>query len=93
MLKSGSRENLLDMILKGSFWLALSRIFRIAINLISVAVLARVLTPAEFGVFVIAALLLHLNEAIIGAFASIPIIRNTELELKTLSLGKILHEE
>jgi O-antigen/teichoic acid export membrane protein len=79
-LKRGPQNNVVGMVLNGALWMIASRILRILVTFMGVAVLARVLKPEDFGVVTVALALLHLVHTIIESFIHVPTIREDDLD-------------
>lgn len=73
------------MVLHGTAWLLGGRFARTAVTLIGVAVLARLLTPADFGVVAVAAMILPLGVALLDGLIDVPVIREDDLDRAGLS--------
>lgn len=68
------------MVLHGTSWLIGARIARTLITVFGIAVLARLLTPADFGVVAVAAMILPLATALLEGLIDVPTIREDSLE-------------
>lgn len=84
-LDRGSDKGIGRMVLRGTAWLLGGRFARTAVTLIGVAVLARLLTPADFGVVAVAAMILPLGVALLDGLIDVPVIREDDLDRAGLS--------
>ena len=76
---SGSAQNLGRMVVRGSVWLLLARVVRALCSLIGLAILARLLEPADFGVLVMALTLPFLGSVILSGLLDAPLTRHLDL--------------
>ena len=75
---TGETGSLTGSTVRGAFWLTATRIVKAPINLIAVAILARLLTPADFGIVAVAFLVKSLSDVIIdGSFGMVLIQRRS----------------
>jgi PST family polysaccharide transporter len=73
---SNADQSLTRHTLGGIFWLTLGRFFKAPINLITVAILARLLTPSDFGILAIGTLAVSFTNVIVdGSFGMVLIQR------------------
>ena len=84
-LERGSDKQLGSMILRGTARMIGGRVARMAITLGGIAVLARLLTPADFGVVAVAAMILPLANALLEGLIDVPTIREDTLDRDGLS--------
>lgn len=84
-LKRGTDQQLGRMIIHGTARMIGGRLARMAITLGGVAVLARLLTPADFGIVAVAAMILPLANALLEGLIDVPTIREDSLDRNGLS--------
>jgi PST family polysaccharide transporter len=84
-LSRGSDKHVGAMVLRGTAWLLGGRFARMAVGLVSVAILARLLTPDDFGAFTVAFMVLPLAIALLGGLIDVPVIREDSLSRDDLA--------
>jgi O-antigen/teichoic acid export membrane protein len=84
-LNRGSDTSPGRMVLRGSARLIGGRIARMIITISGIAVLARLLTPADFGVVAVAVMILSLANALLEGLIDVPTIREDELDKEGLA--------
>lgn len=84
-LSRGSDKGLTRMVLAGGAWLIGGRFVRTAITLLGIAVLARILTPADFGIVAVATIALTLSVALLEGLIDVPAIREDDLDREGLA--------
>jgi O-antigen/teichoic acid export membrane protein len=75
----GSDKQVGKMVLRGTALMVGGRFGRMAIGLVGTAILARLLTPADFGVFAVASMVLALGIALLDGIIDVPVIREDNL--------------
>ena len=80
----GSSGNLSGMIAIGGLWLASSRVVRAASNLLAVVVLARLLSPADFGVIALVLSSTVLSLLLLEGVIDYPLSSRTDLHADTV---------
>lgn len=84
-LTRGSDTSLGRMVMRGTAQMLAGRVARTIVTLLGIAVLARLLTPADFGVVAVAAMILPLANALLEGLIDVPAIREDELDRAGLS--------
>lgn len=79
-LARGSSTSLGRMMLRGTARLIGGRVARTIVTFTGIAVLARLLSPAEFGVVAVAAMILPLSRALLDGLIDVPTIREDALD-------------
>lgn len=79
-LARGSSTSLGRMVLRGTARLIGGRVARTIVTLAGIAILARLLTPADFGVVAVAAMMLPLSRALLDGLIDVPTIREDALD-------------
>ncbi len=79
-LERGSATSMARMVFQGTARLFGGRLARMVITLAGIAVLARLLTPADFGVVAVAAMILPLSRALLDGLIDVPTIREDGLD-------------
>lgn len=87
-LSRGSDKHVGAMVLRGTAWLLGGRFARMAVGLLGVAILARLLTPEDFGLFAVAFMVLPLAIAVLDGLIDVPVIR--EDSLSRLDLANLI---
>lgn len=64
---------------QGIFWITASRVLKAPLNLIAVAVLARLLTPADFGIVAVGMLVVSLSDVIVDGSFGMVLIQKRQL--------------
>lgn len=92
--ETGDHGSLTRSTVHGVFWITATRVIKVPLNLITVAVLARLLTPADFGIVAIGMLVKTLSDVLVdGSFGMVLIQRrtiNAKLIGASLALSVIL---
>ena len=81
----GSDDQVGRMVMRGTTMLLGGRIARILFTLLGIAVLARLLTPADFGVVAVASMILPLSIALLDGLIDVPTIREDGLDRSGLA--------
>lgn len=84
-LARGGNKSVGRMVLRGSAWLICGRFARTLVTLVGTAILARLLTPADFGVAAVAAMILPLSIGLLEGLIDVPVNRDDELDTASLS--------
>lgn len=79
-LDRGSEKRLGRMVLRGTARLICGRLARMVVTLAGIAVLARLLSPADFGVVAVATMILPLANALLEGLIDVPTIREDALD-------------
>lgn len=79
VLDRGAPRSASAVVLSGSAWLVAARIGRTVISIAGLAITARLLTPAEFGIMASSAITLVLARAITEPIIDVPAIRDHDL--------------
>lgn len=85
MLERGQSSSLGRTALSGAFFMVGGRLARTAVTLGGVAILARILLPADFGVIATLMVFLTLNNAMLEGLIDVPVIRNDAISRQDLS--------
>ena len=75
----GQAQSLTQMAVIGGGWLLAGRFSRTLVTLVGVAILARLLIPADFGVLAMATSIILLTQAMLVGLIDQPILRHDEL--------------
>ncbi|WP_162685637.1 oligosaccharide flippase family protein [Roseovarius amoyensis] len=84
-LTRGISTSLGRMVLRGTARLIGGRVARTIVTLAGIAVLARLLTPGDFGVVAVAAMILPLSRALLDGLIDVPTIREDALDQEGLA--------
>lgn len=76
----GSSRGLGGMVLRGSMWLLLARVVRSILSLMGLAILARLLQPADFGVLVMALTFTFLGTVLLMGMLDAPLTRHLDMK-------------
>lgn len=85
MLERGTSTSAGKTALAGSIFLVGGRLARTAITLGGIAVLARLLSPADFGVVATLVVILTLNNAVLEGLIDVPVIRRDDVTAEDVS--------
>ena len=80
----GSSRGLGGMVLRGSMWLLMGRVVRSVISLVGLAILARLLQPADFGVLVVVMTFALLGTVLLIGMLDAPLTRHLEITQEDL---------
>lgn len=89
MLERGQSNSLGKTAMSGAVYMVGGRLVRTAVTLGGIAILARILLPADFGVIATLMVFLTLNNAVLVGLIDVPVIRDDELAVRDLS-GMVL---
>ena len=78
-VQRGSKRDLQNMVLRSSAWLVGARIGRILVTLAGTALLSRLLTPSDFGLFFFATTSVVLVVVVLEGFVDLPVTRSDRL--------------
>ncbi len=84
-LARGADKKIGRMVVHGTTFLLGGRIVRTLVMLVGTSVLARLLTPAEFGTVAVASLILPLSVALLDGLIDVPTIRDDDLHREGLA--------
>ena len=89
MLERGQSNSLGKTAMSGAVYMVGGRLVRTAVTLGGIAILARILLPADFGVIATLMVFLTLNNAVLEGLIDVPVIRDDEMSARDLS-GMVL---
>jgi len=85
-----STGHLIEAAVQGVRWMTLARVLAEAIGLASMVVLARLIPPAEFGIFVITLLIQELALSVLGESVGSAIIQRPEATRRHFEVGQTI---
>jgi teichuronic acid exporter len=83
-LNRGASKNLSQMMLSGTLWALGERVLRTLVTIGGMAVLARLLTPADYGVQALCLTVVILTRVILEGLIELPVLRHDELTDESL---------
>lgn len=89
-IAEGENRSLTRHTLHGVFWITMGRLLKAPVNLIAVAVLARMLTPSDFGVIAIGMIVVSLSNVMVDGSFGMILIQRRELDPKVIGASVAL---
>ena len=77
-------------VLRGVGWLAAARLLGMMLSLVSTAVLARILSPADFGLMVLVAVLANLAAQVVEGGVAVPLVQRAHIATAHVHMALIL---
>ncbi|MGN6156383.1 MAG: lipopolysaccharide biosynthesis protein [Sphingomicrobium sp.] len=87
---SETEQSLTRHTLGGIFWLTVGRFFKAPINLLTVAILARLLTPSDFGILAIGTLAVSFTNVIVDGSFGMVLIQRREVDPPLIGASLLL---
>jgi len=78
--RAGQHGSLTRQTVKGIVWITFGRVLKAPINLIAMAVLARLLTPTDFGVFALGMIVVSFTNMMVDGSFGMVLIQRHEID-------------
>lgn len=83
-LESDEHPSLATATLKGVFWMTATRGLKAPLSLIAVAILARILTPADFGIIALGMVVASFSDMLVDGSFSLVLIQRREIDSRII---------
>ncbi|GJE50443.1 hypothetical protein GOFOIKOB_3491 [Methylobacterium tardum] len=77
-------------VLRGVGWLAAARLLGMMLSLVSTAVLARILSPADFGVMILVAVIANLAAQVVEGGVAVPLVQRAQISTAHVHMALLL---
>jgi PST family polysaccharide transporter len=87
--EGGEHRSLTRHTVKGVFWITAGRFLKAPLNLLSIAVLARLLTPTDFGIVAIGTIAISLSNVLVDGSFGMVLIQRREVTPKLIGASVV----
>lgn len=77
-------------VLRGVGWLAAARLLGMLLSLVSTAVLARILSPADFGLMILVAVIANLAAQVVEGGVAVPLVQRAHISAAHVHMALVL---
>jgi PST family polysaccharide transporter len=87
--ETGEHKSLTGHTVKGVFWITAGRFLKAPLNLLSIAVLSRLLTPTDFGIVAIGTIAISLSNVLVDGSFGMVLIQRREVTPKLIGASVV----